>query len=397
MLLIDTVRLVLKNLFEKKARLFLTISGIVIGIFTFSLIMLLSGGIENAITEQFSGFGLNILGVQKADAPQGGPPSGSGLTDTDISKIKQVVREYKYVAPFIFYSTQFEYNREKQNVVTLGYPDEYWDDVQRDLGAEVEEGRFLRPGDKGALVLGYKTANDAYDKKITVGSSLKFNDKSYRVIGILKSRGDLFVDSSILTTFDDIKELSGQDTYTGIRISFFDDVNITEYENAILRKMNPNNDKKEVSVTSPQAAIDQFGVLITLIQVVLGIFSGFVLIVGGINVMNTMYSNILERINEISVMKALGGTNSDIRNLFLLESGILGLFGAIIGFMLAYFLAETLSYLITNFGGFNVPVYFNITYFLGTVFITTLFAMIFGTYPAIQAAKVLPADNLRDE
>jgi putative ABC transport system permease protein len=380
MLLIDIFRLVIKNLLEKKARLFLTISGIVIGIFTFSLIILLSGGIENAITEQFSGFGLNILGVQKDSGGGGGPPSGSGMTETEISKIKQVVREYKYVSPFIFYSAQYEYNREKQSVVSLGYPDEYWDDVNRDLGLEIEEGRWLRPGDKGVLVLGSKLAKDTFEKEITVGTSLKFNDRSYRVIGILESRGDLFVDNSALTTFDDIKELSGQDTFTGVRISFFDGVNLTQYENAILRKLNPNPDKREFTVSSPQAAIDQFGVLISLVQVVLGIFSSFVLLVGGINVMNTMYSNILERINEISVMKALGGTNSDIRNLFLLESGILGLFGAIIGFMLAYILAETLSFLITNFGGFNVPVYFDITYFLGTVFITTLFAMIFGTF-----------------
>ena len=113
--------------------------------------------------------------------------------------------------------------------------------------------------------------------------------------------------------------------------------------------------------------------------------------------MNTMYSNILERINEISVMKALGATNSDIRNMFLIESSILGLIGAFVGFMLAYGLAELLSYLITNFGGYNVPVNFSFELFIYTMLITTFFAMLFGTYPAIRASYVDPADNLRDE
>jgi putative ABC transport system permease protein len=197
--------------------------------------------------------------------------------------------------------------------------------------------------------------------------------------------------------FDDIKEISGQDTYTGIRVSFAEGVDLELMKQNIERKLNPNNDKKTVEISSPQQAIDQFNNIIGVLQMIIGFVSSIALVVGGINVMNTMYSNILERINEISVMKALGGTNADIRNLFLIESLILGLTGAFIGFFLSYGLAELLSYLITNFAGYNVPINFDLTFFFLVMFITSFFSMLFGTYPAIRAARVNPADNLRDD
>ena len=399
MSVVEIFRYVMKNMFEKKGRVFLTIAGIVIGIFTFTFFMMASQGLSNAITEQFSAFGLNVLGVQSIENEQNGPPGGGGLDDTDLNKIKQVVSDYKYIAPGIAYTGQYEYGREKTQILAIAYPDEYWEDIRSDLGTEIEYGRDLRTGDINVVVLGAKTAREAFgkDHPIPLGSSIKVNGKSLRVIGIFKERGDLFIDSSMITSFDTIKDISGQDTYTLIRISFYDTADLDFMQKAIEDKLNPRNKEKKVNVTSPKQAIKQFEQILGVLQLIIGFVSSIALLVGGINVMNTMYSNILERINEISVMKALGARNQDIRNIFLLESSILGFIGAFIGFMLAYLLAEILSYLITNFAGYNVPVYFSIPFFLAVVIITSLLAMLFGTYPAIRAARVNPADNLRDE
>lgn len=221
-------------------------------------------------------------------------------------------------------------------------------------------------------------------------------DYSFRVIGIGKERGDLFVDSAAIMSFDDIKKISGQDTYSFIRVSFYENADLQFMKEAIDEKLNPRNGEKRINITSPDQAMDQFNQIIGVLTMIISFVSGIALIVGGINVMNTMYSNILERINEISVMKAIGATNEDIRNLFLIESFILGFIGALIGFFMSYGLAELLSMAIIN-AGYNVPIYFDWTFFLEVIGITSIFAMLFGTYPAIRAAKVDPADNLRDE
>ena len=89
--------------------------------------------------------------------------------------------------------------------------------------------------------------------------------------------------------------------------------------------------------------------------------------------------------------------NATIRNLFLVESFFLGSIGAFIGVTLSFTLAKVISFLITAQFGYNVPIFFDIVFFLQVIFITALFACIFGTYPAIRASHVNPADNLKDE
>ncbi len=395
----DAIIFVLKNMIEKKSRVFLTVSGIVIGIFTFVFFVLASQGLSNAIASQFSSFGVNVLVVSPVSSGgiTTGPPTGSGLTDTEIAKIRSVTSDTRYIAPVIFYNGQYEYGREKAVITSLAYPDEYWDDASEDIGIEMEKGRFLRPGDKGVAVVGAKTARDAFSRELDIGSSVKINDRSYRVIGIIKERGDLFVDSSLLLTFDDIKLLSGQDTYSGIRVSFTENADLELNKEAILRRLNPNNDEKTVSITSPDQVIEQFNSILGVLTMIISFVSSIALLVGGINVMNTMYSNVLERTNEISVMKAMGARNEDVLKLFLFESSALGFIGAFIGFIMAYGLAKGLSYIITNVAKFNVPVYFDLNLFVLVLILTTLFAALFGTYPALKGANVNPADNLRDE
>lgn len=394
--LLDSLRLVLKNMIEKKGRVLLTISGIIIGIFTFTFFIFVSQGLENAITEQFSSFGINALGIQKAGGIQG-PPTGDGMTDKEIQKIKQVAREYNYIAPGIFYSAQFEYGREKASTITLGYPDEFLTDIHKDMGIKLENGRDLRAGDRAVVVIGHKFATEGFgkDNEIQIGNSIKIQDKSFRVIGIIEEQGDLFIDNSVSMPFEDIKEISGQETYSVIRVSFKEGADLNYYKEIIDKKLNPGTERN-FDITSPQDAIDTFNQILGLLTAIISFVSAIALIVGGINVMNTMYSNVLERINEISVMKALGGSNHDIRNLFLIESGTLGLIGALLGFFAAYGLSEILSYLI-GLTGYDVPIHLEPAFLIGVITITTIFAMLFGTYPAIRAANIEPAENLREE
>ena len=395
--IIEANKLVIKNMLEKKSRVFFTVIGIIIGIFTFTFFIFVSQGLSNAINEQFTSLGTGIVGVQPAD--QGlGIHGGKGLTDTEISKIKQVISEYKYVVGGIAYSGQWEYSNIRKNILSISYPDEHLTEVFEDIGIKIKEGRNLRRGDKGNIVIGYKTATETFnDKKISIGSSIKINNKNFRVIGIFKEQGDLIIDSSSFISFNDAKELANQNTYSLIRIRFLETADINYYTKQIDKKLNPNGKAKKVNITSADQAIKMFDQILGLLTGIIGFISSIALIVGGINVMNTMYSNVIERKNEISVMKAIGATNFDIMITFLIESSILGILGGFIGFISAFSFAKILSYLIINFTGYNVPIYFEINFFLIIVLGTTLISTAFGTYPAVKAAKINPADNLRDE
>lgn len=399
MKILDMLKFVFKYMFEKKSRVFLTLSGIIIGIFTFTFFMFVSSGLSNAVTEQFSSLGGNILAVKSAEGGVSiGAPTGSGLTDKELSEVKQVVKNAKYIAPGIFTSLIFDNSNTKFSKIALGYPDKYLTDIREDLGLKAYQGRELRPGDRGSIVIGYKIAYDNNDKPIVkLGSSLKVGDNNFRVIGITQEQGDLMIDSSIMMSFDDIKKITGQTTYSVFRISFPEGTDLGYMKQVIDKKLNQKNKEKKVEITSSDQIIKQFNNILGVLTGIVVFISLIALLVGGINVMNTMHSNVIERINEISVLKAVGARNLDILGMFLIESSFLGLFGSLIGILLSFSLAKLLSNLILTMAGFNVPIYFNINFFLIVIISTMIFTTIFGTYPAISAAKIDPADNLRDE
>lgn len=395
----DRLKLIIRNVYEKKGRVFLTITGIVIGIFVFTFFIFVSQGLKNAITEQFTSFGLNTISVVPVGAVGDPSTSPGGLTDTHIEKIKKVVKDYDFMVGQIFYNGQYEYGRQTKNIISLATPEEFAADYRKNVGIEFIQGRDIEANDKSVAVLGYKTATSLFGENnpIKIGSSLKIQGKSLRVIGIIKERGDLFVDNALIMSFDDIKELSGKDTYSVVQIALSENADVEEAKKNINRVLNPNGNEKNFDIQSSDDNIEQFNMIIGLLTAIISFISSVALVVGGINVLNTMYTNVLERVNEISVMKAIGATNEDIRSLYLMESGLLGLLGSLIGFMMAFILAQFLSYVITNYAGYNVPIYFNLTFFISVILITVVLSVAFGTYPAILAAKTSPGDVLRDE
>lgn len=397
--ILDIFELVFSYMINKKSRVFLTVSGIVIGIFTFTFFIFVSQGLSNAISGQFTGFGVNVLAIQPITGASNGPPTGQGLTKTDITKIKQVITNYKYIAPAISFRGLFEYGRKKAVLMVMGFPASKFSKIKEDLGLVVEKGRFIKSNDRNVVVIGAQIAKNSFgiNNRVPVGASLKIGGKNYRVIGVLKSQGTIIIDNAVMTTLNTAKILSGQDTYSMIRISFKNGTNLNLMQQNIENKLNPNPRDKKIKITSPKQIIARFNQILGILTLIISFISSIALAVGGINVLNTMYSNVLERTGEISIMKAIGATNLDILIIFLIESSFLGLFGALIGFFLSYSLAEILSFFITHNLGYNVPIFFNFGFFFAVISITTIFTIIFGVYPAFRASKIKPGDNLRDE
>ena len=399
--IIDSFRLVFSYFAEKRGRILLTILGIIIGIFVFSFFIFVSQSISVAISDQFSVLGVNIIAIQNKEDYTGLlPEGGASLTEKDIDYVKKIVKEYKYVAPGIFANNELEYKNIKTIVRNIAYPDDIFNELYIDFDYKVLEGRMIRSEDKGVVMLGYNLAKESFSPyQINVGENIKISGQKFRVIGIFEKRGDLIVDTVAYMDFDDLKKLEGnQEGYSIIQVSFFKDANASFYANRIEDLFNRNNHMgKEVVVISPSSISETYNSIISLLTIIISFVSSIALLVGGINIMNTMYSNVLERSNEISVMKALGATNKDILLLFLIEGSILGLIGSLIGFFLSYLLAKFLSYFIITFIGYNVQINFNFTFFLYIIFLTIIFTIIFCVYPALKAANIIPADNLRDE
>jgi len=122
------------------------------------------------------------------------------------------------------------------------------------------------------------------------------------------------------------------------------------------------------------------------------------LIVGGIGVANTMYTSVLERTKEIGTMKAVGAKNSDIMFLFLIESGLLGLIGGVIGVLIGLGLSKIAEYFATVQLGTNLlQASASTNLIIGALIFSFLIGAISGVFPAMQASKLKPVDALRYE
>jgi ABC-type antimicrobial peptide transport system permease subunit len=131
------------------------------------------------------------------------------------------------------------------------------------------------------------------------------------------------------------------------------------------------------------------GTITSALTIFLGAIAGISLVVGGIGIMNMMLTTVTERIREIGLRKALGATRTDITSKFLAESVELTMLGGLIGIAIGWLIAlavSTFSPYHASISGFSV---------LLAVGVSTAIGVVFGYYPARQAAKLDPIEALR--
>ncbi len=141
----------------------------------------------------------------------------------------------------------------------------------------------------------------------------------------------------------------------------------------------------------------QIGTVMGAVSGFLAGIAGISLLVGGVGVMNTMYTSVLERTREIGVMKAVGATNGHVLAIFLIESGLMGLVGGAVGVVLGLLLSGVAGVIIRT--AFNVKFVSVVSPVLivGTLLFSFLIGAVAGLLPARRAAKLPPVDALRYE
>ena len=171
-----------------------------------------------------------------------------------------------------------------------------------------------------------------------------------------------------------------------------------DIERALRKERNEDEGKETFQVTTSEQFLEAFINIFGVVQAVLVGIAAISLLVGGIGIANTMYTSVLERTKEIGTMKAVGAKNSDILILFLIESGMLGLIGGVIGIGVGLGLSKTAEYIATAQLGTNLlQASIDPVLILGALAFSFLIGTASGVFPAMQAAKLKPVDALRYE
>ncbi|MBM3233644.1 ABC transporter permease [Candidatus Pacearchaeota archaeon] len=398
------ISLSISNLRRRKLRAWLTMLGIFIGIAAVVSLISLGEGLKTAVTGQFGSLSADVLTVQNAGTGFGPPGSTviKKLTSHDLNLIEKV-QGISEVIPRLIRIARIEYNKAVNFNYVASMPEnqKQIDLIYNSLDLRTQDGRLLKEGDKGKVVLGSSFTGNSFDKKIRVGSALNIQGKDFEVVGILKPASSFQVNLAILMMEDDMKSLLGIGDEIDIIMIKTDNVEVTEQvaariEQKLRKDRNEKIGEEDFSVLTPLQAISSINTVLDVINIVVSGIAAISLLVGGIGIMNTMYTSVLERTKEIGAMKAIGARNSDILKIFLIESGLLGLVGGIIGAGIGLGFAFLVSFIANSaFQSSIINVSVSYTLLIGAVSFSFLIGIFAGLLPAYQASKLNPVEALR--
>ncbi|MBN2052625.1 ABC transporter permease [Candidatus Woesearchaeota archaeon] len=407
----DYISLAIKNLSKKRLRTYLTMIGIFIGIAAVVALIGLGEGLKTAITSQFGFLGTDVLSVQAASVGFSGPPGAGApnpLSDELAEKIEEInnvdMAFNRYLA-----SATIEF-REKQKIefVISLVTGENRRDFERMLNLKMQEGRMLTDQDDKGILLGDNyhkgaTYGATFDRPIHAGDKVLINGKQFNVIGIIEKKGSFIFDDAIWMNDDvmineGIRKDDGTIDTLGIRVKDASRIEQTQkdIEELLRKERDVDEGEEDFTVQTAQKALESLKSALFAVQLFVTIIALISLVVGGIGIMNTMYTAVLERTREIGIMKSIGAKNSTIFTLFAIESGFLGLVGGIIGIILGLTLAYGLAF-IGSFalGSDLIQANVSMELILGALAFSFTLGTVFGLLPAIRASKLHPVDALR--
>ena len=401
----DYLNIVFKSLKHRRVRSWLTMLGIFIGIAAVVSLIGLGEGLRGAINSQFGFLGTDIITVM---ASGGFGPPGTGvvnpLTEKELDAVKDI-SGIEGAAGRIIESGKLVYN----NRVGFGYaasiPDGDDRNVLEDaMNMKAEKGRLLEDGDKGGVFLGYMFFEDdsLFGKPILPGAKVKILDKEFEVVGIMEKKGNFQVDGTVFLNEDDLRSLVSRASseYDVIVARFDKSADVEDIKSNIEKKIRKIRDvdegEEDFSVETPESILANVNSVILGIQIFVYIIAGISLLVGGIGIMNSMYTAVVERTKDIGVMKSIGAKNSAIFSLFFIESGLLGVVGGVVGIVFGVLGASGLALI----GRLTlktelIAAHFPFGLIIGALLFSFVMGSFFGTLPAIRASRLNPVDALR--
>lgn len=405
MKLTGTIQISLHALARNKMRSFLTALGIIIGVGAVIAMVSIGQGAKKAVEDRFESFGTNLLFIRPGSSSFRGRSSGFGshtnLTVQDAQAIAEKCDAVQYVSPSVSTRAQVVYGNKNWNTNINGTGENY----PNIRNWEIEEGSFysanhIRASAK-VCVLGNDVYQNLFEDDYAVGKIIRIKKIPFRVIGVLKSKGQsggwYNQDDTIMVPYSTVqKRIMGITNISSIDISAVSTARTEEATQQITEllrrrhKIAPGSED-DFNVRDMTEIAEGAAASTDIMTNLLGGIALVSLIVGGIGIMNIMLVSVTERIREIGIRMSVGAREIDILLQFLTEAIVLSVMGGLLGIIVGI----TASKLISQFGGWETlisPTSIIMAFiFSGTV------GVFFGFYPARKASKLDPIEALRYE
>ncbi len=385
------MREALKNMMRRKTRTMLTVFGITIGIFAFTVM----GSMAEKISLLVSGgtdYYKDKVTVSQTDSFIVQPPMST-------SKAKEIARVegVSQVSGTVFTSLE-----EKFDEVSLGPPAAIvateFNSIPYETFKITYNGRALKEGDNGKVTVGTDLVKKLDAK---VGGSVEIRGKNYEVVGIM-NKTLTTPDNEVFMTLHDAQQIYYDEQPEVIRAQTKPSDIVNGFTVYIKEGNDPNevaksiNEQvKEAHAFGPKDFEEQIGKATGIFNAILFGVAIISLIVGGLSVINTMTMSISERTREIGIKKAMGAKTKNILAEYLTEAGLIGLLGGLIGWGLGALVITLVNGALEDSG--NVIFLLSARISIFAIAFAVVLGIIAGFYPAFHAAKINIVKALRNE
>ena len=410
----DSVRTALSGLAHAKTRSMLTILGIVIGIASVILLLSIGTSAQDLILSQVQGLGSNLIIVIPGNAGSSrfsSPASAQGiviksLKQSDIDSLERDL-SVSAVTAEVRGQARVVYGENDTTVTYDGVTANFF--PVRNFG--VEKGYPFQTADVDSFnhvaVIGSALATTLFGNLDPVGKNIRLQDQSFRVMGVLEKKGTgaFGVDQDnmvIIPITVAQRQLQGIDYFSDIIVQGNDSYTIEFSKSRVTSILRQNHgitdpNKDDFSVRTQQDALDLLGNITSVLKIFLTSIACISLVVGGIGIMNIMLVSVIERTKEIGLRKALGATNTDIVEQFLWEAVMLTAIGGIVGILIGAAFDGLIYLVVSKVLAISWVFALPLSAVGIAALVSTLIGLLFGLYPAREAAKKSPIEALRYE
>lgn len=384
----NTLKMAFKSILSNKMRTFLTMLGIIIGVFSVIVMVSIGQGATAQVTESVQGMGSNLLTLNIRDR-------STKFDKDNLEDIEKLIG-IDLASPNVSLNGTVKYGLDSQEAMAISGVDEDYKEIQ---GQTVEYGRFISPIDvdyrNKVAVIGYETWENLFAGLNPLQEEISINGEKYKVVGVLSEK-----ESTLMGSSNDIVIIPYTTAMRQFRTNTINTLTIqgespelvdTALENLEKYLLEIYEDEDSYNIFNQEELLSTLDEITGTLTLMLAGIAGISLLVGGIGIMNIMLVTVSERTREIGIRKAIGARRSNILAQFLIESSVISSVGGIVGIILGMFVNKILS---TSLG---ISTVVNIQVILIAFGFSLIVGIFFGIYPANKASKLKPVDALRYE
>ena len=408
-LLLEGIRIAYRALLVNKLRTFLTLLGNIVGIMAVIAVVSLLGGIDEYMRQEVASEGSNVFTISRVDFFEAITDIESftdaikynpNLDRDDVAALRRNVTAAAQVSGRVSRSARVgarDRHIKSIEVRGLDHAYSYVDNYELWTGRHVTP---LENREKAQVaVIGWDVYTSLFKPLDPLGRLIRIGNRHFKVIGVATDRGSLLGQTRnryVIIPLGAYRKLFGSSESLNIRVKAVDIRTLeTAIEEAkltmrIRHRLRPG-EKDDFFISTSDQLVEVWKSISSGIMIALVALVCIAMVVGGIVLMNTMLVAVTERTREIGIRKAIGARRLAIVWQFLVESATLSVIGGFMGMVVGFVIAAAVSGLTV------IPYTVDPAIVVIAFLVTVVLGLVFGTYPALKAARMDPVEALRNE